>query len=372
MMKKELSFVLAAIIVLGVVIDDVHGLISRSSTTTSSSSSLSMSSSYSPSYSGVSPRTVGTESSSRANAYGMNNNAPLTRQGTGGMIQRVGQALQRGQQRDNQLAQVPSSVEGPNDEIWDNLRAVKIQGNSLRTWSFNSQSIQSVQVHMRTEGRPLNANVDLWSGPDNTPQRVGVYLEDGNVRPFRAVIATPPGNQNAVAIRNTAEMAFPISAAVEADSMRSSNGISGGQFSLDELAHNLYTTGRPKTIQGGAVHTIPFAPAVASIQIMLKTDGRPLNARVELLQGPNNLKQVMEIYCEDGADRPFFAIVETPGVGNVVRIVNTAPMEFPIDCRIEPYMLDEMMMTDYYGGSYYGAGAGTGGNIDENNFFFLN
>jgi len=288
------------------------------------------------------------------------------------MIQRVGQALQRGQQRDNQLAQVPSSVEGPNDEIWDNLRAVKIQGNSLRTWSFNSQSIQSVQVHMRTEGRPLNANVDLWSGPDNTPQRVGVYLEDGNVRPFRAVIATPPGNQNAVAIRNTAEMAFPISAAVEADSMRSSNGISGGQFSLDELAHNLYTTGRPKTIQGGAVHTIPFAPAVASIQIMLKTDGRPLNARVELLQGPNNLKQVMEIYCEDGADRPFFAIVETPGVGNVVRIVNTAPMEFPIDCRIEPYMLDEMMMTDYYGGSYYGAGAGTGGNIDENNFFFLN
>jgi hypothetical protein len=269
------------------------------------------------------------------------------------------------------MTQGPSTVEGPNDEIWENLRAVKIQGNSLRTWSFSSQNIQSVQVHMRTEGRPLNANVDLWSGPDNTPQRIGVYLEDGNLRPFRAVIATPPGNQNAVAIRNTAEMAFPISAAVEADSVRMRDGVGSGQYSLDELAHNLYTTGRPKTIQGGAVHTIPFAPAVASIQIMLKTDGRPLNARVELLQGPNNLKQVMEIYCEDGADRPFFAIVETPGVGNVVRIVNTAPMEFPIDCRIEPYMLDEMMMGDYYGASYYG-GSGNMNNIDQNNFFFLN
>jgi hypothetical protein len=219
--------------------------------------------------------------------------------------------------------------------MWDPKSTVRVEGSSLRTWSFMTPEVDAVQVRMKTNGRPLNANVDLWCGPDNTPQKMGVYIEDGNLRPFNCVMATPWG-QNTVAVRNTAQMEFPLDATVETNMGTDLAG------AIEELSD----TSEPVIVQGGAVKTYSFSPTVASVQILLKTDGRPLNARIELLQGPNNNKQVVEVYTEDGLDRPFFAVIESPGSGNVVRIVNTSPLEFPMNARVEPFEVD----TEAYGG----------------------
>jgi hypothetical protein len=183
---------------------------------------------------------------------------------------------------------------------------------------------------MKTEGRPLDANLELWQGPDNTPYKMRVYVEDGAQRSFNCVIETPRG-PNTVAIRNTANLEFPLVAGVVPSEVRERVSPMAGAKST------------PRTIQGGALRTYPFDPNVESVRIVLMTDGRPLNSRIELLQGPNNIKQVMELYTEDGMDRPYIAIIETPGSGNVVRVVNTATMEFPLTALVEADMVGDGM-----------------------------
>lgn len=222
---------------------------------------------------------------------------------------------------------------------WETLSPTTVQGGSLRTWSITTGAVERVQVLLKTEGRPLNANVELWHGPDNTPQKMGIYVEDGSLRPFNAIFETP-GSGNAIAIRNTSPLEFPLSAGVKAETVGTNAG-------LGDALRDLYEMGQPRLIQGGGtIQTYPFAPAVQSVQCLLKTDGRPLNARIELLQGPNNNKQVVEVYIEDGNIRPFFMLIETPGSGNVVRIVNTAPVEYPLTATVEPYVVDENMAVD--------------------------
>jgi hypothetical protein len=228
------------------------------------------------------------------------------------------------------------------EEVWEKAPKVTVQGGSLRTCSFN-ESVDRVQVLLKTEGRPLNSNVELWQGPDNTPQKINVYIEDGSQRQFRAIIETPRGS-NAVCIRNTAHMEFPLAACVDVN-VEDGNGNPANPVQA--------ASGNTRIIQGGAVHTTPFAPSVKSVQVMLKTDGRPLNARIELLQGPNNNKQVMELYIEDGMERPFYAIIDTPGSGNVVRIVNTSTVEFPMSASVTAYEED-------ISGPQFVAGGGSG------------
>jgi hypothetical protein len=152
-----------------------------------------------------------------------------------------------------------------------------------------------------------------------------VYSEDGKARPFNAVIETPQ-SPNTVAIRNIGGIEFPLAASMVAND-------------VDEPVCDFLATST--TVQGGALKTFAFSANVQRVEVMIKTDGRPLNARIELLQGPNNNKQVIELYADDGLARPFFAIIDTMGSGNVVRVQNTAPIEFPMTASVQPHFVDD-------------------------------
>ena len=203
--------------------------------------------------------------------------------------------------------------------------AILVQGGSLRTWSYHRPR-WSRSRPPSTEGRPLDADIELWHGPDNTPCKMRVYVENGQLRPFSAVIETPAAREH------------------RRDPQHWPDRVPDrGQRRRRQRSTSRRPTASPPRRSSRAVPCAPTPstrPSTACRSCSRRT-ACLLNARIELLQGPNNNKQVVELYTEDGCDRPFFCVLETPGSGNVVRIVNTAPVEFPMTAGVVPHSINQ-------------------------------
>ena len=86
--------------------------------------------------------------------------------------------------------------------VWESSPAVKVQGSTLKTWDIGEESTQRVQLSLRSEGRPIDANIELWHTPSYIPTKFRIYTEDGVARPVDAIIETPK-HPKTVAVYNT-------------------------------------------------------------------------------------------------------------------------------------------------------------------------
>jgi hypothetical protein len=210
----------------------------------------------------------------------------------------------------------------------------RVEGASLQTWLF--PRAERVSVMLSTEGRPIEAEVEVWQGPDSTPHKMKIYAEDGQMHPIHILIDTPRGS-NTIAVRNSGLAEFPLFAVVAEANDENSNGFMDVSDMKEEDFYAAPPGGESRLVQGGDIRTYMFEPNVEKLQVSLVSDLTPLSARLEFLQGPNNVKQVIKLYTENGSERPFRAIFTTPGFGNTVRLVNTAPLEFPFIASLQPY-----------------------------------
>jgi hypothetical protein len=223
-------------------------------------------------------------------------------------------------------------------EIWDTLSPITIQGGKvLRTWSLPFAT-EFAQVLIKTDDRSLHCDLQLWEGPDNIPQKMNVYVGYGRKRPIRALISTPESN-SAIALRNIGPLEYPVAAGLGVDT--------DGSAGLGGLVDTMRAHEDTRIIQGGSVQNFPIPYSVSSMAINLGSDGRPVNAKVELLQGPNSVKLSIEHYSEDGALRPLFLVIQTPGADNVIRVMNTAPSEFPLNAAVEPFRFGDDEWTTF-------------------------
>ena len=106
----------------------------------------------------------------------------------------------------------------------------QVQGDSLRTWSGAGHPSEYSEVWMESDGRPIEADVELWQGPGYTPRKMRVYSQDGQIRPFRTGMHNAGGR--AFAVRNRGPIEFPLAANV-AGGMPTYNGQPESPYAYD-------------------------------------------------------------------------------------------------------------------------------------------
>lgn len=201
-------------------------------------------------------------------------------------------------------------------------KKVRVEGgNTRKSFQFADPTLEIVQVELVSNGRPLLATLDLWIGPDWTPATLKIRSENGSDRPVQTLIGTR-NREASIDIFNVGPPEFPLDAAAT----YAPPSLVADRRSIIENIEGTY-------VEGGAIHSVPFAPGSGSqIRVMLHTDSMQLNARVELLNGPNNVKQDFEIFTNNGQLNSMYVVFNVnPGGTNTVRVRNLAPLEFP--CR---------------------------------------
>lgn len=196
-----------------------------------------------------------------------------------------------------------------------------IRGGTSDVWSYSDRRVQAAQIVLSSEGGPLDAETEVYQGTNSAPLRLRTYSQNGEMCPFSAVIQSPYEQISQVEVSNVGPIVDPIDAAVVTDS-------------VDMPKHVDYTA--ETYLQGGAMCTFKCEPSVESVQVLLNTNGRPLNAKIEVLQGPNDYRQIIELTAHDGLNQPLYCFLDTPGAGHVVRVVNNGPMYDPITASVVP------------------------------------
>ena len=190
----------------------------------------------------------------------------------------------------------PSTMMAPHREQQSPWRGMdgRIQGGSRYTYDNYGSS----QTFVETDGRPLNVEMEVYDGPNNTPTRVKMYSEDGRQRPMNILTDNMNGRGGTVSIRNTGSMEFPINAGVS--NMNRGYGAPSGMMGapispMDEMmmpssgmrpnfsSPNGFvapSTSRGETVQGGSLKTFSLPYSVNAVQVTITSDGLPVNAKV--------------------------------------------------------------------------------------------
>jgi hypothetical protein len=204
-----------------------------------------------------------------------------------------------------------------------NMPLTRIEGgNTVRTWQI-PLDVERAQVFLKTNGRPMKAKVELWVGPIRTVHTMDMDVEDGEESVYRALLKFKKAGPT-LRIITSEDDALPVLAGVQVLPPEKSDLVASFTEQVWKDSPKTKIQGGPTTGGNGAVRVFPIDASVDQVQLVFwskDTSKKSLKAKIELLQGPNNYKQVYDLQC-GGGSQPFHLVLDTPGAGWVIRIYN--------------------------------------------------
>ena len=196
---------------------------------------------------------------------------------------------------------------------------------TVKTYQMPAWS-ERVQYRLTSNGRPVKGEVTLWLGPERKTHTLTFDNESGTEFPIQVLLKFKKGPP--VLRMSTAENAnFPLNVAVYVPTPERAKELEKNT----EKVWNAASEDQKQLIQGSNVDgklgmrvnwVIPAN--VDSIQLLgwsRDTGKKSFRVQIELIQGPNNVKQKYTLQC-GGGSQPFHAVFQTPGPGWTVRIQN--------------------------------------------------
>ena len=112
----------------------------------------------------------------------------------------------------------------------------------------------------------------------------------------------------------------------------------------------------PILVQGdGTVKSFNLAHDIDSVEILLTSQTRNMKAYIEILKGPNDDNEIIEVDTDNAYLHPFYTVIQAAEGCNTLRIKNENSVEFPFEAYVRPAegVVEEVRGQFNYGGPYF-------------------
>jgi len=229
-------------------------------------------------------------------------------------------------------------------DLWspDKTADIRIEGgNTLKTFQMPSHATRVQYIIKSPGGRPIKAKVELWIGPIRCVHEMIYDCMNGGSFPLRATLEFKRV-MPVLKVSACGSYEFPLECGVFVPSPEESKAIGAATSDMFYSAPMKDRVQGGSTIdnKGGAIRSFSIDPTWDKTQIMVwsKDVGRKsYKTNIEVLQGPNNQKQHINLRC-GGSTQPWHAVIDTPGSDWMIRCNSKKYLEDGLfEIAVAPY-----------------------------------